>query len=538
MTNIVGTWAGISIDADTMSSRGYLDLIVVGGRQYPRMFGYMAAHLTEANTILGSAGLLFISTSSTSLTVGTGSRSLTIGAGKGFVAGQPVLVASTPTPTIYMYGLVTSYNSATGALVVTVSAASGSGTLSAWTVSLSGAQGPVGNAGSGTTLAAQADGVNITAAPRAAINATLSLIAADDSANNRFSVALKGDTASPGAYRAYGTDAAGTRGWVPGNAVMRSARSANTILAGADSGAFFDCSGTWTQTFTAAATLGNGWFCRIRNSGAGDITLDPNGSETIDYLTSYIMYPGECRTVMCDGTAFYSIIEQPFYKVFTASSGTGFVRPPGYWQFAGMAWGGGGGGYKDTAFPSGGGGSGCTPFTIPSSALSATNPIVIGAGGIGPSASGPGGDGGVTTFGPVTGFNGGGSVYQNGGAGGGILSGGSGNNPGNPWHGSGGSRPHFGGGQNGMESVYGGGGGGAYAGQAGGASLYGGGGGGGGKYTPYLGGVSVFGGAGGPSNSSTSGGDGIAPGGGGGATETGTKAGNGARGELRIWGVC
>jgi len=75
-------------------------------------------------------------TSTTSLTIGTGSKSLTIQNGKSLVAGMKVIIASTATPTTYMYGTVTSYNSGTGALVVTSEAFSGSGTLAAWTVSL------------------------------------------------------------------------------------------------------------------------------------------------------------------------------------------------------------------------------------------------------------------------------------------------------------------------------------------------------------------------------------------------------------------
>jgi len=76
-------------------------------------------------------------TSTTSLTVGIGSKTLTIQTGKSIVVGMSVKIAYTTTPTTWMHGDVTSYNSGTGELIVTIGATSGSGTQTAWTVSLS-----------------------------------------------------------------------------------------------------------------------------------------------------------------------------------------------------------------------------------------------------------------------------------------------------------------------------------------------------------------------------------------------------------------
>src|SRR5712691_9495158 len=56
-------------------------------------------------------------------------------------------------------------------------------------------------------------------------------------------------------------------------------RSSNTILGLSDFGKTFLATSTFTQTLTAAATLGDGWFCFYRNDGSGVITLDPNASE-------------------------------------------------------------------------------------------------------------------------------------------------------------------------------------------------------------------------------------------------------------------
>lgn len=78
----------------------------------------------------------FTASSATSMTIGTGSKSLTIETGKGFAVGQVLMLASTASPTNYMTGQVTSYNSGTGALEVNVTSAAGSGTIAAWTVSV------------------------------------------------------------------------------------------------------------------------------------------------------------------------------------------------------------------------------------------------------------------------------------------------------------------------------------------------------------------------------------------------------------------
>lgn len=80
-------------------------------------------------------------TSTTSLTIGTGAKNLTIQTGKSISVGMSVKIASTAGPTNWMFGDVTAYNSGTGSLDVNVTDINGSGTLSAWTVSLSGVKG-------------------------------------------------------------------------------------------------------------------------------------------------------------------------------------------------------------------------------------------------------------------------------------------------------------------------------------------------------------------------------------------------------------
>jgi hypothetical protein len=88
--------------------------------------------LTSQSLLLG---LSLSGTSVTSNAVGTGSKSFTVETGKGFAAGQSLVIARTSAPTNRMFVVVTSYNSGTGALVVTSQAFEGSGTFTDWTIS-------------------------------------------------------------------------------------------------------------------------------------------------------------------------------------------------------------------------------------------------------------------------------------------------------------------------------------------------------------------------------------------------------------------
>lgn len=313
--------------------------------------------------------------------------------------------------------------------------------------------------------------------------------------------------------------------------IVRASRTSNTMLGVSDRNKWIDItSGTFSQTFDAAATLGAGWWCYLGNSGTGDITLTPNGAETIDGLTSYIMYPGEVRLIQCDGTTLRSIVIQSFSKTFTASGN--FIKPPGYSWFDSLTWSGGNSGQKtgSTTTAMGGGGGGCFPARLPASALSASTAITVGAGGAARTTANTGalgGDSSIGTFIVVkqhTDYIYGGAVQL------GSVSAVSAGDVGGVAADFGGLSTTIGhslyGGVPSIDnaipytSMYGAGSGGVYS-NAGGARPPG---------------TSKFGGAGGAAGDAVSGSDGTAPGGGGG-TRTGPQSGAGARGEVRIWGI-
>ena len=62
-----------------------------------------------------------------------------------------------------------------------------------------------------------------------------------------------------------------------------------------------------TFTLPAAPSLGNNWFCYLKNAGTGAITVDPSGTPTIDGASSLSFQPGESAIIATDGVNFYTI---------------------------------------------------------------------------------------------------------------------------------------------------------------------------------------------------------------------------------------
>jgi hypothetical protein len=303
--------------------------------------------------------------------------------------------------------------------------------------------------------------------------------------------------------------------------------------------------GTGTLAFTAVATLAAGFWCIVKNSGTGNVTLNPDGAELIDGLANWILYPGGSILVECDGSALYSVLLSPMVATFNAS---GSFTKPGVGTWAEIeGWGAGGSGARGTNADNGGGaGGGYNRRVVPLSAIGTTETVTIGAGGAARAANSDGATGGDSTFGsllPAFGGAGGDNAGNGGGGGGGprtagsVPSGAGGGTPGNPSilvgftsaHGQGGDASA------GLEGLFHGGGGASSA-NTGGNSVYGGAGGGGNTTAAAgNGGISQFGGNGG--NAAVNGADaqaGQQPGGGGGSSEGVATGVSGAGGDGRI----
>lgn len=80
--------------------------------------------------------------------------------------------------------------------------------------------------------------------------------------------------------------------------------AANYTALLADKATSFRFTAVATFSLTAAATLLNGWWCEVWNNSTGNVTIDPNGAETINGAATLIVQSGQAAKVFCTGTAF------------------------------------------------------------------------------------------------------------------------------------------------------------------------------------------------------------------------------------------
>ena len=102
---------------------------------------------------------------------------------------------------------------------------------------------------------------------------------------------------------------AANTGWLVRGTLAESfviSRASNTILAASDYSKAFVATSTFTQTLTAAATLGDGWFARYRVNSGATVTFDPNSSENIDGATTKVVVGPSAGVIFCNGSAFFT----------------------------------------------------------------------------------------------------------------------------------------------------------------------------------------------------------------------------------------
>jgi hypothetical protein len=107
---------------------------------------------TGPSGLQGASGVSdkYQTTSNTPLTIGDGVNSqqtLTVGLGLSYTINQTLLISHPSETGKHMHGAVSSYNPATGELIVDITYHSGSGSYSSWIVNLDGAVGVMGSTG-------------------------------------------------------------------------------------------------------------------------------------------------------------------------------------------------------------------------------------------------------------------------------------------------------------------------------------------------------------------------------------------------------
>lgn len=152
---------------------------------------------------------------------------------------------------------------------------------------------------------ANADGATVRADINNALAALFSLSSGSSAPSTTIAYQLWADTTNALLKQ---RNAANT-GWIVRGTLAESfvtSRSSNTILGVSDYGKPFRATSSFTQTLTAAATLGDGWFVPYRVESGATLTVDPNSSEQIDGAATKD-FVGPCSGIIyCSGSAFFS----------------------------------------------------------------------------------------------------------------------------------------------------------------------------------------------------------------------------------------
>jgi hypothetical protein len=299
----------------------------------------------DSAAAVGAAAIAqgFKSTSTTSNTIGTGVKTFNIGTNLQFTNNTPILVVDQASAANWMYGTGT-YVAASGVLTLTATDFGGSGTKTAWNVSVSGIKGPAGSGFVGgklsnkleytsrATIAAAAT-TNIGGAATNSILVSGSgititsfgaggdgqLVAIEFGGANTLThsaaLELPGQaaitTATGDKALALSTAAGWTllsyqraSGQVAHGAVL--SRTAAYTTTANDSGLTIEYTGAGGVNLTLgalAAPVQTYWKIGLRNDSTGIITI----VGTLDGKTNVRVYPGEAFTIYASGANFKSL---------------------------------------------------------------------------------------------------------------------------------------------------------------------------------------------------------------------------------------
>lgn len=134
-------------------------------------------------------------------------------------------------------------------------------------------------------------------------------------------------------------------------------KSTGYTVVPADNLKVITCTASLTLSFDSASVLTPGWCCYVKNTGSGDVTLDPYGSETIDGVSSGKVEPGDVFFIRSDGSNLQC--EKVYgYKPHYITASETWTCPAGINSIFVQLQAAGGGGSRTNSTTAGQGGSG------------------------------------------------------------------------------------------------------------------------------------------------------------------------------------
>jgi hypothetical protein len=83
--------------------------------------------------------------------------------------------------------------------------------------------------------------------------------------------------------------------------------SANTTIDSTYQNEHVECTASLTLSLLAVADAGNAFMFSVHNSSSGAVTIDPDGSETVNGAASLVLAAGESTLLICDGTDWQAL---------------------------------------------------------------------------------------------------------------------------------------------------------------------------------------------------------------------------------------